>query len=242
MGRTKYRKVGVLNIQSGKIDITDPGYNDDVWCRLNGIAVKPGKYICYAALNKGKEVKEWGRRVASMSMVHVDAKMDRVIPMHNLGFVGVDAGLMSISEAGVKPNYSDETWSSIVGELSKLEEKRGVVAHVKKFGAGKKQFWSSTGFGDGSYDVFGVDTHDPDAERFVPDAITIDFIEDERLPDVIRLDKETDLLYDDPKEDLEASISDYLSSTYGNCPKRFEYVDNGCSVRVYDIKWRKEGE
>lgn len=39
------RVVGSMTI-GDSVDITDPCYNRDVWCRLNDVSVTPGNYAC----------------------------------------------------------------------------------------------------------------------------------------------------------------------------------------------------
>lgn len=185
---TKCKRVGCMNIPSGKIDITDPCYNEGTHGRLDGVAVKPGKYRCYVRTLKGGTAKKWGRRVAEMKITHEDANLNSgILHSHYIGSVGVDAGLMSIYEVGTKPNYTDAQWVKAIGCLQKLED----VARAKEkpnafvsdaFNLGenkKKQFWSSTGFGDGYYAVYGVNSHDPNNEDNIPDIIHIIFINPE---------------------------------------------------------------
>ena len=42
---TKLKYRGIMNIASGAIDITDPGYDDDTWCRMNNVKIKPGNFV-----------------------------------------------------------------------------------------------------------------------------------------------------------------------------------------------------
>lgn len=51
------------------------------------------------------------------------------------------------------------------------------------------------------------------------------------------MNKEKDLGYTNPEEDLEEYISNYLSDTYGFCHFGFKYIDNGDNVTAYDIEW-----
>lgn len=46
MKKRNFTDVGYLSIDNGKIDITDPCYDRDVWCRVNDVEVVPGKYVC----------------------------------------------------------------------------------------------------------------------------------------------------------------------------------------------------
>lgn len=179
---TNYKRVGFMVVKSGKIDITDPGYDDDSWCGMHGVTVKPGKYYCYVSALKGAMAKEWGKRIVSMLIVHADADTSKPLGFNEIGSVGVDAGLMSISESGIKPNYSESNWMECMFHLDELEKncKNGLDAFVStKFSLGKKpkkQFWSSTGFGDGMYGVYSIDSHDQSAAEYIPDAVMVEFI------------------------------------------------------------------
>lgn len=184
---TKYKRVGTMSIPSGKIDITDPCYEEGTHGRLDGVAVKTGKYKCYVRTLKGETAKTFGRRVATMNITHEDANLSAITPLHYIGSVGVDAGLMSIYEKGTKPNYTDAQWVKVIEYLQKLEKdaraKGKPNAFINKgFNLGensRKQFWSSTGYGDGYYPVYGVNSHDPKNEDAVPDIISITFIEED---------------------------------------------------------------
>ena len=39
-------KIGVMDFH-GSVDITDPCYDKDVWCRMNNVKVSEGEYACY---------------------------------------------------------------------------------------------------------------------------------------------------------------------------------------------------
>lgn len=179
---TKYIRRGFMMVNSGKIDITDPCYDRDTWCRMNGIQVKPGKYYCYVSVLKGKMAKEWGKRIVSMMIVHENADLSKPLGLNEIGSVGVDAGLMSIAESGVKPDYTDTQWMQCIGFLDKLEEHAtyGIDAFVSTdFSLGKKprkQFWAGSGFGDGVYGVYAVDSHDQTAQNYIPDTVQVEFI------------------------------------------------------------------
>ena len=48
-------KIGVMDFH-GSVDITDPCYNKDVWCRMNNVKISEGEYACYVwrHTDKGK--------------------------------------------------------------------------------------------------------------------------------------------------------------------------------------------
>lgn len=39
-------KIGVMDFH-GSVDITDPCYDKDVWCRMNNVKISEGEYACY---------------------------------------------------------------------------------------------------------------------------------------------------------------------------------------------------
>lgn len=188
---SKEIKKGELSIPSGKIDITDPCYDKDVWCRINDKEIVPGEYDCNIIMLDGEEVEEYGERVAAMVIRHKDADPATAhdfVNLHLLGEVSVDAGLMSISEAGTKQDYNDEEWDKIGSMLFRLERETGEMAFVtkdftlnKEEDARKAQFWSSSGLGDGSYDVLGFNSHDPKDNLATPDVLVIEFMSPENI-------------------------------------------------------------
>ena len=41
------KKIGAMDFH-GSVDITDPCYNRDVWCRMNDVKIHDGSYTCIA--------------------------------------------------------------------------------------------------------------------------------------------------------------------------------------------------
>lgn len=121
----------------GTVDATDPCYNYDVWCRMNGIPICEGEYDC---VNWKTRERDEPSRVARIGIylrgvVPVQEKMERI------GEIGVDAGLAGFFMN--KPDYSDDEWSSLCDLLSNGD------AWIRP-----KGFFSSSGYGDGGYDVY----------------------------------------------------------------------------------------
>lgn len=134
--KKKFEKVGVLNLEGGKIDITDPCYDNDVWCRINNVNVKPGKYNCYVKKDNSyrhqmiqeiRIVRQGSSKFANNWKIH--------------GWIGVDAGLAGFF-ISPKKNYSDEEWKKFCDSLKDDDY------FVREYG-----FFSYSGFGDGEYDV-----------------------------------------------------------------------------------------
>ena len=166
-----------------KVDITDPCYDRDVWCRMNDVEIVPGEYECYVEMASNDETAGWGERVATIGIrlpnVAEDAWYDY------LGEIGVDAGMAGFFEK--KPDYTDDEWRDFCEEL----DRRTNNAYLLDVG-----FFSNSGYGDGGYGVYGVKT----ADGIV--ALKIEFIppEDEEEDDD-EWDDEEDLEEDDESEE-----------------------------------------
>ena len=143
--------VGYIDL-SGKAVVSDPCYDRNVWCMLTGIDVKPGQYATYIVK---KDEKKFGIRVAAIMAVHtdyVDSIKTDWEPYD--GCVGVDSGQCGIFDDTLYPvdeksggEYDDE--HSFYGECCKLtlgENQGGVLIT-------NKGVVSSSGYGDGSYDL-----------------------------------------------------------------------------------------
>lgn len=53
-------KIGVMDFH-GSVDITDPCYDKDVWCRMNNVKISEGEYACYVwrHTDKGKYEQQY---------------------------------------------------------------------------------------------------------------------------------------------------------------------------------------
>lgn len=149
-----------------KIDITDPCYNRDVWCRMNDVEIVPGTYDCVVNI---EDEGMWGLRVASIMMFHKnigDAEWEYVVSeMSPIGDIGVDAGLAGFFEN--KPDYSDDEWHDLCNAICDGE------AWIFDEG-----FFSSSGYGDGGYTVWAA----RDSNGTI-NALEIEFIRDEEDDD-----------------------------------------------------------
>ena len=131
------RIIGTFYFEN-EVDITDPCYRKDTWCRINGVKTRPGEYTCRIwTTNTGG----CGERVTTIGIY-----LDDVIParseMKEIGSIGVDAGLAGFFSD--KPDYNDEEWDAFCNEIRNSE-----CAWINGYG-----FFSESGFGDGSYEVF----------------------------------------------------------------------------------------
>lgn len=136
------KKIGTKHFE-GVIDITDPCYDKDVWCRMNA-EVKSGEYDCHIWRHTSKEI--WnGKEYKDVSVGVIGIYLNGIIPpqrsMEEIGSIGVDAGLAGFFMN--KPDYNDDEWSDFCNSI------RDGDAWIKDEG-----FFSSSGYGDGCYPVY----------------------------------------------------------------------------------------
>lgn len=137
------KKIGVKDFH-GSVDITDPCYDRDVWCRMNDVRIKEGEYTCMVWRHTEKGTFD-GKAYVDKRVGIIGIYLDGVIPhqksMEEIGSIGVDAGLAGFFHN--KPDYSDDAWSTLCDSISHGD------AWITRDG-----FFSSSGYGDGGYGVF----------------------------------------------------------------------------------------
>ena len=136
------KKIGTKHFE-GVIDITDPCYDKNVWCRMTA-EVKAGEYECYVWRHTDKGVYN-GEEYKDVRVGIIAIYLDGIIPpmrsMEEIGSIGVDAGLAGFFMN--KPDYNDEEWDKFCDSI------RDGDAWIKDEG-----FFSSSGYGDGCYGVY----------------------------------------------------------------------------------------
>lgn len=136
------KKIGTKYFE-GVIDITDPCYSKDVWCRMNA-TVKAGEYDCYIWRHTDKGFYN-GEEYKDVRVGVIGIYLNGIIPpqrsMEDIGSIGVDAGLAGFFMN--KPDYNDDEWSDFCDSI------RNGDAWIKDEG-----FFSSSGYGDGFYGVY----------------------------------------------------------------------------------------
>lgn len=143
--------VGTIKLGT-KVDITDPCYDKDVWCRMT-TDCEPGEYKGYIEMS---DEGDWGMRVATVSIFKGN-KMWGIEEMERIGSIGVDAGLAGFFND--KPDFNDDEWIELCNALG-----NGDAWNLYN------GIFSSSGYGDGSYDVYANEDRN---------AFTIVFIEEE---------------------------------------------------------------
>ena len=153
----KGNTVGCISLKDGLVDITDPCYNKDVWCRMNGVKVSPGEWLCTAFSGKDKC---FGKRVWVCQIFSSDPKHFRLRSLANMyrdgwkeiGTIGVDAGLAGFFAS--KPDFNDTEWEDLCDWMHDKDVMcTSVLNSFNKCPVPVEGFWTSSGVGDGCYPV-----------------------------------------------------------------------------------------
>lgn len=138
------KKIGIKDFH-GSVDVTDPCYSKDVWCRLNDVKISEGEYVCYAwyHTDEGKysDGTPYSYTLVGAIGIYRNGDIPRQKDMEEIGSIGVDAGLAGFFHN--KPDYSDEEWGAFCDRI------RHGDAWLTEDG-----FYSSSGYGDGCYGVY----------------------------------------------------------------------------------------
>ena len=104
---------GEIEFKKNKIDVTDPCYDSDVWCRKQ-VFITPGKYIYTVKLEQ-----EQNCEIVSQLKIQLKNAKSGVRSIREVGTIGVDAGLAGFFED--KPDYNDEDWKKVVDMILACE-------------------------------------------------------------------------------------------------------------------------
>lgn len=132
----------------GKVDVTDPCYEKDAWCRMNGVEILPGEYECFVDVWSNKQTGGWGERVARIGIRRL--RSEETV-FEQIGEIGVDAGLAGFYQD--KPDFTDEEWSEfcdIIHDYPTMHLSEG------EFSGRLNGFTASSGYGDGGYPVYAA--------------------------------------------------------------------------------------
>ena len=133
---------GEIEFQSDKLDVTDPCYDSDVWCRKQ-VAITPGKYIYTVKIKQERK-----HEVISQLRIKRKNAKGGVRLFRDIGTIGVDAGLAGFFEN--KPDYDDEDWRRVCDML--LATNHPTVLQTSKDDAfGCNGIVVTSGYGDGVY-------------------------------------------------------------------------------------------
>ncbi|MBQ7673580.1 MAG: hypothetical protein IJT36_03525 [Alphaproteobacteria bacterium] len=176
---------GYIDLTGGKVDVTDPGYDKDTWCRINNIKVAPDRYRCYYWIgdrleeNEKEEIKEMWEESDKTQFATYE-EFYKFWSKADIGRVCISA---IISEKFLKKNHNyfsfkDERWE----EIGKIGVDAGLAGYfpdkpdfdgdewskfcnymydrdraTKLYAYNTKLgFWTSSGWGDGWYPVYAI--------------------------------------------------------------------------------------
>lgn len=180
-----------FQITSGKIVCSDPCYKTDVWCMGIVDNVENGSWI---AIADKKDMGDWGERITSLfignkqHLEHNPKLVDYVFEDEPLNFAGgVDSGQFGFFDFA---NYrNDESAKDLekydFGTEYDIEDGdkwyracSNLTLGYESWGTLPNGVVSSSGFGDGSYDVYGYkDAYD----KYVAFAVVFIYDEDEEI-------------------------------------------------------------
>lgn len=144
-----------MNIEN-TVDVTDPCYNANVWCRSTIKNMAAGRYACYAVVS---DEGDWGQRVArarivfdndSIAAKETQKRIQTGRSWRGITEIGVDAGLAGFFAN--KPDFNDEQWSELCSWMFKQDKR----AYLKRMDNGTDGFWTESGYGDGGYPVYAI--------------------------------------------------------------------------------------
>ena len=156
----KLEFVGKINFGQ-YVDITDPCYNRDVWCRINDFQIEPGEYSCFVSY---KDEGLYGTRVEAIAIAKKKKHLIGAGKLELSGEIGVDAGMAGFFER--KPDFTREEW----GEFCDLADNTNVYYSPDREYL-CKGFFSTSGYGDGGYPLY---VHKN--EEGVPNALLLKFL------------------------------------------------------------------
>ena len=159
-------RIGTMTL-GNEVDITDPCYDKDTWCRET-VECVPGEYTGYVKIS---DEGRWGKRVASIA-IYKDDKVKDLYSMEYIGHIGVDAGLAGFFND--KPDFHNDKWMEFLEE-SGVFKADGEYDYSKNYYDCGYGLFSSSGYGDGEYDVYAT----PERDAFMIEFIREDEDDDE---------------------------------------------------------------
>ncbi len=163
-----------FEVTSGVMVCSDPCYSIPTWCQGIVENVKKGTWI--ASVIRSDE-GDWGDRIAMLQVHHIDNNVEPMVNMFPMDFVGgVDSGQFGFFDKDFyrndesakdlpKYNFSSDfdredgdAWYRACAEKTLGDESWGVLPNGVV---------STSGFGDGSYEIFG----EKDGDEYVGFAV-----------------------------------------------------------------------
>ena len=148
--------LGSFEVVSGKLAVSDPCYEVDVWCRGELENCRTGTWVASVL---EKHMGSWGHRICKLIAVHEDYVNEKMSKGQCMGFdVGVDSGQAGLFDAS---HYRDDAVLPTHDKLKDKDPSEIWYDHccnitLSPLSAGVLPYGvvSSSGYGDGSYDCF----------------------------------------------------------------------------------------
>lgn len=128
------------------VDVSDPCYSRDTWCRMNDVKIKAGRYLCgvWIGHDEGEiDGRHYPHKLIGAIGIYRNGKIPKPDEMEELGEIGVDAGMAGFFRNGKHEFKEDDEWSAFCDMMSDND------ALLTADG-----FFSTSGYGDGSYGVY----------------------------------------------------------------------------------------
>ena len=145
--------IGTFEVNSGRIVASDPCYNIDVWCQDSFPAIN-GKY--FASIKRGDTQNGWGVRNYELMVIHEKYENE-----HNLIWESVDGGFYV--DSGTFGFFDYDYYKQYHSGSEKNKEAENAWYHENicnriydnwNCDMDNSGVWSSSGYGDGGYEVF----------------------------------------------------------------------------------------
>jgi hypothetical protein len=172
-------QIGTIDITCDKIIACDPCRKDtdEVWYNTVIENVLPGKYIAEVTMFDNEESNGWGDRVAELTIRHSDYDLpkykttEKITDTHTyMGYVGVDSGQAMFANLDkrkqlLEKSQDDDDFYWKACDATESKNQAGIVDNTVV---------SSSGYGDGCYDVYVAYNEDGKVV-----AASIEFIDEE---------------------------------------------------------------
>lgn len=173
--------LGYFEITSGQVMVSDPCYEIGTWCQHELDKVKNGKWM---SVKVSSDEKDWGIRVAELYAYTGDEPEEEDFEHVEGASIGVDSGQAGIFDLSAYRNdklidineIQNHFWRNENDEIGQLWYGAccDITSSGKSAGSLTGGVVSSSGYGDGGYDLYAV----KDAEGLIT-AIKVVYIGDD---------------------------------------------------------------
>jgi hypothetical protein len=136
-----------FTVNSGKLQVTDPCYDMDVWCAYTLENVRNGKYV---ADIKRENQGVWGDRISELTIKHESVLSKKRLRFRRLDVnIGVDSGQAGFFDHAYYNNIkiNEQLDSTFYDQMCEF------TLSADQVGSNEHGVVSSSGFGDGVYSL-----------------------------------------------------------------------------------------